>query len=110
MTPPPVTDALAACVSLPDAANIVLSGRIALDIGQPELFVASQAFAYYGLREWGPRTRPARRAAPLAEEGSHSPSYASPTILECSVVICLGVCLTTLVDVDHARTPAAMPV
>ena len=110
VTPPPVTDALAACVSRPDAANIVLSGRITLDIGQPELFVASQAFAYYGLREWGPRTRPARRAAPLAEEGSHSPSYASPTILECSVVICLGVCLTTLVDVDHARTPAAMPV
>ena len=95
VTSPPVTDALAACVSPPDAANIVLSGRITLDIGQPELFVASQAFAYYGLRKWGPHTRPARRDAPLPEAGSYSPSsYASAIVSECSVVTCLGVCLT----------------
>ncbi|DBA73737.1 TPA: hypothetical protein ACH3X2_009713 [Trebouxia sp. C0005] len=65
VTSPPLTDALAACVSLLDAANIVLSGRITLDIGQPEPFVASQAFAYYGFRERRPQTRPARRDAPL---------------------------------------------
>jgi len=92
---PPVTDALAACVSPPDAANIVLSGRITLDIRQPELFVASQAFAYYGLREWGPRTCPAKRDPPLPEAGSYSlSSCASAIVLECSVVTCSVLYLT----------------
>lgn len=53
---PVMPEYLAACVTPPDARNVVMSGCVSLGCGQSEPLVAPLTFDYEGFRKWGPET------------------------------------------------------